>query len=211
MHEIIIADDHSIVRRGLALLCEETVDLQVVDEAIDGNQLLEKLKSRKYDVIILDIGMPGRDVFDTIKEIKQIYQNVPILIFTTNPEKELAVRLIKAGASGYINKESKPDELLDAIRRIALGGRYISPKLAELLADKIDEANDQLLHENLSNREFQIMRMIASGKTLTDIADKLYLSKNTVSNHRSRILQKLNLKTNSEISLYAVKHGIVEQ
>jgi len=210
MINIIIADDHSIIRKGLYLLCMDTTDLKVADEAKTGEELIEKVKKNDYSIIILDISMPGKDVFDTLNEIKSLKPETPVLIFTTNPEKEFAVRLIRAGASGYINKESKPEVLLDAIRRIATGGMYISPKLAELLAFNITEQSSKPLHENLTNREFQIMCMIATGKTLTEIAKKLYLSKSTVGNHRANILKKLNIKTTSDICLYAIRNRLVE-
>jgi two-component system invasion response regulator UvrY len=210
MINIIIADDHSIIRKGLYLLCMDTTDLKVAEEAKTGEELIDKVRKNDYDIIILDISMPGKDVFDTLNEVKTMKPDIPVLIFTTNPEKEFAVRLIRAGASGYINKESKPEVLLDAIRRIANGGMYISPKLAELLAFNITEQSSKPLHENLTDREFQIMCMIATGKTLTEIAKKLYLSKSTVGNHRANILRKLNIKTTSDICLYAIRNRLVE-
>lgn len=210
MIKTIIADDHSIIRRGLSLLCMDSTDLEVADEANTGDELVDKVRKNDYDIIILDISMPGKDVFDTLNEVKNLKPDTPVLIFTTNPEKEFAVRLIRAGASGYINKESKPEVLLDAIRRIAQGGMYISPNLAELLAFNLGETSNKPLHENLTNREFQIMCMIATGKTLTDIAQKLYLSKSTVGNHRANILKKLNIKTTSDICLYAIRNRLVE-
>lgn len=210
MIKIIIADDHSIIRRGLSLLCMDSTDLEVVEEAKTGDELIEKVRKNDYDIIILDISMPGKDVFDTLGEVKTMKPKIPVVIFTTNPEKEFAVRLIRAGASGYINKESKPEVLLDAIRRIVNGGMYISPMLAELLAFNISEKNNRPLHENLTNREFQILCMIATGKTLTEIANKLFLSKSTIGNHRANILKKLNIKTTSDICLYAIRNRLVE-
>jgi two-component system, NarL family, invasion response regulator UvrY len=210
MIKIIIADDHAVVRKGLKQIFEETQDLSVVDEASSGNELLEKVRSKKYDVVILDISMPGKDGLDTLKELKIHQPDLPVLIFTVFPEEQYAVRILKAGAAGYLNKESEPEIMIDAIRKVARGRKYISPFLAELLASNLDTSGEAPLHETLSDREFQVMCMIASGKSVSDIAKELSLSTNTISTYRLRILEKMNLKNNAEITHYALKNHLVD-
>lgn len=209
MMKIIIADDHAIVRKGLKLILDEVYDDLVFDEAGTGDELVNKIKDIDYNLVILDISMPGKDVLDTLKIIKNIKPSVPVLIFSMNPEKSFAVRMLKSGANGYINKDCHQDELLDAIKKVVSGRGYISPSLSELLAAGLREGTNKPLHDKLSDREFQVMCLIASGSTLDEIADKLYLSKNTVSNHRNSIMKKLDLRNNSEITIYAIKHELV--
>lgn len=203
-------DDHAVVRKGLKQIFDETVDIAVVDEAGSGNELIDKIRHTKYDVVLLDISMPGKDGLDTLKDIKNIRPELPVLIFTVYPEDQYAVRVLRAGASGYINKESEPEELIDAIRKIARGRKYISPFLAELLATNLEAGSETPLHDNLSDREFQVMCKIASGKKVTQIAQELSLSINTISTYRNRILEKMNLKSNTEITHYAIKNNLVE-
>ncbi len=213
MINIIITDDHAVVRKGLKQIIEETPGFIVADEASSGNELLEKVRKNKYDVVILDISMPGKDGLDTLKELKQIAPDLPVLVFTIYPEEQYAVRLLKAGASGYINKESKPEELIEAIERVIRGRKYISSHLAELLANNLDSTSgsgEVPLHETLSDREFQVMCMIASGKTPTQIANELSLSINTISTYRIRILEKMKMRSNAEITHYAIKNRLVE-
>ena len=210
MIKIIIVDDHAVVRKGLKQIFDETVDIAVVDEAGSGNELIDKIRHTKYDVVLLDISMPGKDGLDTLKDIKNIRPELPVLIFTVYPEDQYAVRVLRAGASGYINKESEPEELIDAIRKIARGRKYISPFLAELLATNLEAGSETPLHDNLSDREFQVMCKIASGKKVTQIAQELSLSINTISTYRNRILEKMNLKSNTEITHYAIKNNLVE-
>jgi len=208
--KIIIVDDHAVVRKGLKQIFDETADIAVVDEAGSGNELIDKIRHTKYDVVLLDISMPGKDGLDTLKDIKNIRPELPVLIFTVYPEDQYAVRVLRAGASGYINKESEPEELIEAIRKIALGRKYISPFLAELLATNLEAGGETPLHDNLSDREFQVMCKIASGKKVTQIAQELSLSINTISTYRNRILEKMNLKSNTEITHYAIKNNLVE-
>ena len=210
MIRIIIADDHAVVRKGLKQIFDETLDLTVTDEASSGNELLDKIKINDYDVVILDISMPGKDGLDTLKELKGIKPNLPVLIFTIYPEEQYAVRVLKAGASGYINKESEPELLIEAIRKVSQGRKYISPYLAEILAYNLQSGGEAPLHEHLSDREYQVMCMIASGKTATDIAKELSLSINTISTYRIRILEKMNMKNNAEITHYALKNRLVD-
>ena len=209
MINIIIADDHAVVRKGLKQIFEETVDLVVTGEASSGNELLEKIRIEKYDVVILDISMPGKDGLDTLKELKNEFADLLVLIFTMYPEEQYALRVLKAGASGYINKESEPEELLSAIRKVTRGRKYISPTLAELLASNLDTDGKTPLHETLSDREYQVMCLISSGRTPTEIASELTLSVNTISTYRLRILEKMNMKNNAELTHYAVKNHLV--
>lgn len=210
MIKIIITDDHAVVRKGVKQIINETLDLKVEDEASSGYELLDKIRKNSFDVVILDIAMPGMDGLDTLKELKNIQPNLPVLIFTMNSEREYAVRVIKAGASGYVNKETEPDELIDAIRKVSRGGMYVSSFLAELLASNLKTGAEAMPHEILSDREFQVMCMIASGKAVSEIADQLFLSAKTISTYRNRILEKMRMKNNSEMTHYAIKNGLVD-
>ncbi|MFC2131032.1 response regulator [Bacteroidota bacterium] len=207
--KFIIADDHAIVRKGLKLILEEEFGEIELDEAGSGDELIDIVRDKEYDMVILDISMPGKDVIDTLKIIKTIRPNLPVLIFSMNPEKAFAVRMLKSGANGYINKDCSQDELLEAIRKVVAGRGYISSTLSELLAAELREGFNKPSFDKLSDREFQVMCMIALGLTLDEIAKKLYLSKNTVSNHRNSVMKKLNLRNNSEITIYAIKHELV--
>jgi DNA-binding NarL/FixJ family response regulator len=210
MYRILIADDHPIVRRGLRQILEENRSVSNVDEAETGREALEKVKKGKFDMILLDISMPGMSGLETLEEIKRLKPALPVLILSIYPEEEYAVRVLKTGASGYLTKKSAPDELITAIRKLARGERYISPSLAELLATHLTGETEKPHHESLSNREFQVMRMIASGKSLKEIAGDMSLSPKTISTFRTRILQKLDLKSNAELIQYALKHGLME-
>lgn len=210
MIKVIIVDDHSVVRKGLRQIIEETNDIVVADEASSGYELLERIREKNYDVVLLDISMPGKDGLDTLKEIKYFKPDIKVLMFTVYPEEQYAVRVLKAGAYGYINKESEPEEIIGAVRKIAQGRKYISPELAELLAANIGSATEAAKHETLSDREFQVMCMIASGKTVREIAEELALSINTISTYRIRILEKMNMKSNAELTHYAIKNNLVE-
>jgi len=210
MIKIIIVDDHAVVRKGLKQIIEEAPDLYVCDEAASGNELLEKVREKKYDVVLLDISMPGKDGLDTLKDLKIEKPDLPVLIFTVYPEEQYALRVLKAGAAGYINKECEPEELIEAIRRIAGGRKYITPELAEILASNLDSGNQTSLHENLSDREFQVMCMISSGKTVKEIGKELNLSINTISTYRIRILEKMGMKSNAELTFYSVKNHLVD-
>lgn len=209
MIRIIIADDHAVVRTGLKQIIESDPNLRVTGEASSGFELLEKIQEGNYDVVLLDISMPGKDGLETLKDIKRIKPKLPVLIFTVYPEDQYAVRLLKAGAAGYLNKECEPEELIEAIHRVAMGRKYVSENLAEILAQKIEETSSVPLHESLSDREFQVLCMIASGKTIKQIAEELQLSSNTISTYRIRILEKMKMKNNAELTHYAIKNGLV--
>ncbi len=210
MIKILIADDHPVVRKGLKDIIEETPDMMVEDEASNGQETLEKVRKSDFDIVLLDISMPGRSGLEILKELKSEKPDLSVLILSIHPEEQYAVRVLKAGASGYLTKESAPDELIAAIRKASTGKKYISSSLAEKLALYLEIDAEKPLHETLSDREYEVMRMIASGKTITEIAEKLFLSVKTISTYRSRILEKMRMKSNAELTHYALKNRLVE-
>ena len=209
MIKILIADDHAIVREGLKQIVAETSDMVVVDEASNGQETLDKVWKNDYDVVVLDISMPGRSGLDILKQLKGERSKLPILVLSMHPENQYAVRVLKAGADGYLTKESAPDELIAAIRRVSLGRKYVSSSLAEKLAFDL-EIEEKPLHETLSDREYRVMCMIASGKTVTEIAEEFSLSVKTISTYRSRALEKMEMRNNSELTHYAIKNLLVD-
>jgi two-component system invasion response regulator UvrY len=206
---ILIADDHPIVREGYKKILSDTPDMIVADEAENGQEVLNYIRKKNYDLILLDISMPGRSGLEILKELKNERPRLPVLILSIYPEEQYAVRAFRAGASGYLTKASAPNELISAIRKISQGGRYISSSLAEQLTYYLDADADKPLHETLSDREYQVMLMIASGKTVSEIAGELFLSVKTISTYRSHILEKMKMKNNAEITLYAVRNKLV--
>jgi DNA-binding NarL/FixJ family response regulator len=210
MIKILIADDHAVVREGLKQILSESPDLVVAAEASTGQEVLNIIGKKELDLVVLDIAMPGRGGLDILKEIKNQKPKLPVLILSMYPEEQYAVRVLKAGASGYITKESAPDELIKAIRQIIQGKKYVSPSLAEKLALDLEIRSETPPHEALSDREFQVMCMIASGKTLKEIAEGLSLSIKTISTYRSRILEKMNMKSNAALTHYAIKNRLVD-
>jgi DNA-binding NarL/FixJ family response regulator len=205
-----IVDDHMIVREGLKQIITESSDIEVVDEASNGTEALDKVKRVECDVLLLDISMPGRSGLEILKDLKNEAPAISVLILTMHPEEQYAVRVLKAGASGYLTKESAPDELIDAIRKVSEGGKYISSTLAEKLAFDLEIDTGKPRHEALSDREFEVMCLIASGKTVTEIADEIVLSVKTISTYRSRILEKMRMKTNAELTYYSIKNQLVD-
>ena len=210
MLRILIADDHAIVRQGLKQIVTETRDMIVAGEASNGQELLNKIKDDDYDVVVLDITMPGRNGIDVLRQLRTERPRLPILMLSIHPEEQYALRALRAGASGYLTKESAPDELVVAIRKVSSGGKYISASLAEKLAFELEAGREQAPHETLSDREYRVMCMIASGKTVMVIARELMLSEKTISTYRSRILQKMNMKNNAELTYYAIKNQLVD-
>jgi DNA-binding NarL/FixJ family response regulator len=208
--KILIADDHAVVREGLKQIVADTSDMIVTDEASDGHEVLTLLSENNYDVVVLDIGMPGPSGLDILKQIRRESLNLPVLILSVYPEEQYAVRALKAGASGYLTKESAPDELITAIRKVSMGGKYITSSLAEKLAFELELDAEKPPHESLSDREFQVMCMIAKGKAIKDIAEELYLSPKTVSTYRSRILEKMKMKSNGELIHYAINNHLID-
>jgi len=209
MLKIIIADDHPVFRRGLKQIIAETTDMVVAGEATNGWEVLSKVRTGDYDLVLLDISMPGKDGMDVLTQLKNERPALLVLMVSMHPEEQYAVRALKAGASGYLTKESAPDELIVAIRKVSTGGKYVSSALAERLAALLQEDAEALPHEALSSREYQVMCMIASGKTLKEIAGELSLSIKTISTYRSRILEKMKMRNNAELIHYAVKNRLV--
>jgi len=208
MIRILIADDHFIVREGLKQIVSDVPDMVVVDEASDGKEALRKALGGSFDIIILDISMPAKSGLDVLQELKQHKPEANVLILSIHPEEHYAMRVLKAGASGYLTKESAPDELVMAIRRISQGRKYITATLAEKLAGVVERPADVPLHSTLSEREFRVMVMIASGNSIKEISEKLFLSIKTVSTYRTRILKKMNFKNNSELIRYSIENGL---
>jgi DNA-binding NarL/FixJ family response regulator len=207
MLKILIADDHPIVRRGLQQILSGEADVAMVGEAQNSTEVLDLVRTQKWDAVVLDITMPGRGGLDTLKELNRLYPSLPVLMLSIHPEDQYAVRAFRAGAAGYMTKESAPDELIKAIRKITRGGKYVSPTLAEKLAFILKA--EPLSHHSLSDREYQVMIMIASGKTPSEIAEEMCLSIKTISTYRERILAKMKMKNNAELTYYAVKHNLV--
>jgi len=210
MIKILIADDHAIVREGLKQILAETFDKVVGGEATNGQEVLEHVRREDWDLVLLDLAMPGKDGLETLKELKFEKPKLPVLVLSIYPEEQYAVRLLKAGAAGYLTKESAPEELIAAIRKVSQKGKYISPSLAEKLAFYLEAGAEKPLHEMLSDREYKVMLMIASGKTVKEIADELFLSIKTVSTYRVRALNKMGMKNNAEFTYYALKHRLVD-
>ncbi len=209
MIRVLIIDDHAIIREGLKLMLSETHDIAAVDEAANGEQGLDKVLKNDYDVILLDITMPGRGGIDALKDIHNVKPDIPILILSMHPEEQYALRVLKAGGSGYLTKQCAPQEVIDAIRKVVSGGKYISDSLTEELVREIGTDSEKPLIKRLSDREFQVFEMIASGKTVGKIAEELSLSVKTISTYRARILEKMNMKSNAELTFYAVSNKLV--
>ncbi len=210
MIKILIADDHRIVREGLKQILAETQDMVVSAEASNVQEVLNNVASNDYDVLLLDISMPGRSGLDILKQLKSERPKLSVLVLSMYSEEQYALRALRAGASGYMTKESAPDELIEAIRKVSTGRKYISPAVAEKLAVSIESSDERPPQETLSDREFQVMCMIASGKTVKAIADELALSIKTVSTYRARILEKMRMKNNAELTHYAIQNKLVE-
>jgi DNA-binding NarL/FixJ family response regulator len=208
--KIIIADDHAMVRKGLIQIIDETLDLQLIDQAGDGIELLEKLPGQDVDVLLLDINMPGQAGWEVIHKVHHDYPSIKVVILSISSEENYAKQFYKAGAVGYLTKDSAPEQLVEAIRKVADGGIYVSQKFAEKLVSGLKNDSDKAPHEDLSPRELQIFCMIGSGKTLTEIANELNLGIGTVGTYRSRILAKTTLKNNAQITNYAFKNKLIQ-
>lgn len=210
MIKILMADDHPIVRMGMRKILEKAHDMVVADEAETGAEVLSKALNNRYDIVLLDISMPGRSGLEVLTQLKKEKPDLPVLILSMYPEEEYAVRALKTGASGYLTKKSASGELVTAIRKVSTGQKYISSSLASLLASYLEIDQDKKPHETLSNREYQVMRMISSGQSLTSIADELCLSLRTVSTYRTRIMSKMNLTSNAELTRYTLKNNLID-
>lgn len=208
MIKVMIADDHPLIRHGLKRILSEGDEINVLDEAGSVMELRRKLRDAKLDALILDISMPGVSGLEGLKEIKQDYPGLPVLILSIHPEDQYAIRALKAGAAGYLNKECAPEQLVNAVKKIADGERYVTAKVGDLLASQLHENTDRPLHEQLSDRELQVLLLIASGRTLTEIGKSFNLSVKTVSTYRNRILKKMNMKSNAEMVKYVIAAGL---
>jgi two-component system, NarL family, invasion response regulator UvrY len=210
MIRILVADDHTIVREGLKQILAEVDDMSVRDEAGNGQEALAKIRDGEFDVVLLDISMPGRSGLEILKEIKTEHPKLPVLILSMHAEEQYAVRALRAGASGYLTKASAPDELIGAIRKVSCGRKYVSSSLAEKLAFELDIDTKKPPHETLSDREYQVMLMLASGKSVKEIADEVCLSVKTISTYRARVMEKMNMKKNAELTLYAIQNRLID-
>jgi two-component system, NarL family, invasion response regulator UvrY len=206
---ILIADDHAIVRRGLSEILLEEYPSALVEEVGDADTLLNRALAGHLDIVISDLMMPGRSVLEVLQQIKQHAPQLPVLILSIFPEEQYATRVLKAGASGYINKDAAPTELVKAVQRILQGRKYITPNIAELLASDLTLTTDKAPHELLSDREFHVMKLLAEGKTISDIAEMLSLSPTTISTYRARIMEKMKMKANAELARYALENRLI--
>ena len=210
MIRVVIVDDHAILRRGLTQIIAESGDMQVVGEADASAPAMRLLRETPCDVVLLDISLPDRNGIETLKLIRKEFHGLQVLMLSMHPENQYAVRALKAGAAGYLTKQSAPSQLVSAIRQVKDGRKYVTPAVAQELANSIDHDSERPLHEALSIREYQTMCMIASGKSLTDMARQMSISVKTVSVYRARVLEKMHLKNNAELTHYAIKNQIVE-
>jgi two-component system invasion response regulator UvrY len=209
MTRVLVADDHPLLRTGLRQVISQEPDLQVTGEAEDSDAVLRHLADHEYDVVVLDLVMPGRGGLDVLREIRRSHPDLPILILSLHPEDQYAIRTIKAGANGYLSKDNAGTEVVKAIRKVLTGKKYVSPTLAEMLANSLDHGTERPPHELLSDREFQVLCKIASGMTVSQIAAEVSLSVKTVSTYRARVLEKMNMSNNAEITRYAIQNGLV--
>ena len=210
MIRILIADDHAVVRRGLKDILEHELEGAVCGEAKDATEVLARIQDGEWDLAILDIGMPGRSGLDVLRDLKIARSKLPVLVLSMYPEDQYAKRILQAGAFGYMNKESAPEELIKAVRKVLAGGRYVSAALAEKLASDLSDDAGRPIHELLSDREFEVLRMIGAGKTVTQIAEELHLGVTTVSTYRARILEKMNMTTTAELMHYALYNRLID-
>lgn len=210
MIRVLITDDHVLIRRGLKQILQEGFGAVTIGEAQDARQAMEQIAKHDWDVVVMDITMPGRSGLDVLRDIKMVRPGLPVLILSMHPEEQFAVRVLKSGAAGFIPKESAPEELIHAVKKVLTGGRYVTATLAEKIAFDLSAQTDKPLHETLSDREFEVLCMIASGKTVGQIAEKLGLSVKTISTYRARILEKMRMKNNAELTHYAIKNQLVE-
>jgi DNA-binding NarL/FixJ family response regulator len=209
MH-ILIADDHAVVRRGLREILTDALPGANFSEVGNGDEVLSRLGKSQISLLVLDINMPGRSGMDVLRDVKHTYPRLPVIILSCQPEEQYAVRCLRAGAAAYINKESAPEELATATKKILSGGRYVSASLAEKLIADLDESAGKPLHESLSDREHEVMKMIAAGTPLTEIGERLHVSVKTISTYRARIMEKMRMKSNAELTRYAMTQGMID-
>jgi len=209
MIKILIADDHTIVRHGLKQIIDAELNMTAVGEARSGNEALELARKTPVDVVVLDISMPGRNGLETLKELKREHPSIAVIVLSMYPKDQYAVRVIKAGAAGYLTKEDAPEELVAAIKKAYRGEKYISPEVAGLLADYIERGSSETPHNLLSDREYQVFREIGKGESITQISEELFLSVKTISTYRTRIIEKTGMTTNAEITRYCIEYNLV--
>ncbi len=210
MTRLFVADDHPLVRKGLKEILEGETDLKVIGEAANEQELLDGVAAVKPDVLITDLSMPGRGTLSIIADVKRLFPKLPVLVLTMHPEERFAVRALRSGVSGYLTKDTAPEEIVRAVRIVAAGKKYITTSLAEKLALELDRDPERPPHESLSNREFQIMRALASGRKIREVAEELSLSIHTVNTYKSRIMEKMNMKTVTELTMYAIENHLLE-
>jgi DNA-binding NarL/FixJ family response regulator len=206
---MLIADDHAVVRRGLEQIVAVTQDITVAAEAASGTEVLEKVRNTDFNVLLMDVSMPGTNAMDLIRRVRAERPKLPILVHSMHSERSIVAHMLKAGASGYITKDSDPEKLIAAVRKVAAGGKYIDPDLAEVMVFARGDDTDKPLHETLSDREHQILLLLAGGKSVNDVAEQLFLSPKTVSTHKARLMEKLKVRTNAELIRYALMHNLV--
>lgn len=207
--KVLIADDHAIVRKGLKQIIHEEYPQALIEEASNAEELIHKTMLDTWDVIITDLSMPGRSGLDALRQIRESFPKLPVLVLSMHPEDQYAIRVLKAGASGYINKDSAQEELIVAMNKVLNGKKYISSRVAEQMAEAIDDNSNKAPHETLSDREFDVLKMLASGKAVSEIADMLSLSSTTISTFRARILEKMKMKSNADITRYALENQLI--
>ena len=209
MMHILIVDDHPSFRRGVKEILTEELDSAKIGEGGDAQEMLDLVRRKKWDLVIMDISMPGQTGPEGLKALKEAHPSLPVLVLSMHPEDQYAIRMFKAGADGYLTKASAPCELVSAIKKVMAGGQYVSPALGEKLAVTVKSGLEQALHERLSDREYQVLCMIASGKTVSEIAETIHFSITTISTYRARILEKMSMKNNAELTRYAMQEGLV--
>ena len=209
MTRILLADDHAVVRKGLMLILQESMPAATFGEAASGEEAIRKSRAAAWDIVILDISLPDKSGLDVLKELRQAQPGLPVLVLSMHPEAQFAVRVLKAGAAGYVTKRTAARDLTAAVRKVLAGGKYVSASLAERLAGEL-QAGPQLPHERLSDREYQVFGMLTTGKTVKEIGEELFLSPQTISTHRAHILEKMGMRTNAELTEYAIQNRLQE-
>lgn len=209
MLRVLIADDHTVVRRGLRQILLEGFPNALVEEVPDAEELIKRIINAEWDLVISDLSMPGRSGLEALQQIKQLQPKLPVLILSIHPEEQYAIRVLKAGASGYLSKDMAPDELVIAVQKVMLGKKYITDTIAEKLATVLGNDSDKALHETLSDREFTVLKLLASGKSVSEIAESMFLSVTTVSTYRTRLMSKMNMRNNADLTLYAIENKLL--
>jgi two-component system invasion response regulator UvrY len=209
MYRFLIADDHTVVRKGVKQILQDAFPSAIIEETADAEDLLKRVFSEDWDLVISDISMPGRSGLDVLQQIRQSHPKLPILILSMYPEDQYAIRVLRAGASGFLNKNSAPEELVKAINHVLLGKKYITPSIAEKLAGVFDQDAQKFTHESLSDREFEVLKLLAAGKSVSEISEQISLSASTISTYRARIMTKLNLKTNADLTMYSFENKLI--